>query len=82
MQIILAIIALSKTYNSINEWIHLFMVEYSKARVETMSKENRDAIKDAFEKEDQRNLERAMGSIHSGEPSGVGEIVDHVKGVQ
>jgi hypothetical protein len=49
-----------------------------------MKKEDRDSIKKSIEGQDQRDLEKAIGSIKVGLPSGISgtEIVDHLPGVQ
>lgn len=84
MQVIALIISVSKTFLAIKEWVDLFIVEYTKEQVKDMKKENRDAIKKAIEQQDQRDLEKSMGSTKVGEPSGIQgtEIVDTLPGVK
>lgn len=84
MQIILAIIAFSKTVKIFKDWIDLFVVTYTANEIKDMKKENRDSIKKAILEQDQRDLEKAMGSTKVGLPSGIQgtEIVDHLPGVK
>lgn len=84
MQIITLIISVSKAFSIVNEWIHLFIAEYAKHQISTMKKENRDAIKKAIDEQDQRDLEKAMGSTKVGEVSGIPgtEIIDTLPGVK
>ncbi len=54
---------------------------YVAARIATMKRENKDAIRVVLEKHDQRPIEDQLGSDTAGKPTGLGEIRDTLPGV-
>lgn len=50
--------------------VELFIVEYTKACISKMKKENRDAIDKAIKEHSQIDLEKLIGSSQAGKPSG------------
>ncbi len=83
-QFITLIISISKAVPIVNDWIQELIVAFTNQRIDSMSKENRESIKKAIEQKDQRDLERAMGSINAGELSGIPGtvVVDKLPGVE
>jgi hypothetical protein len=61
-----------------------FVTWFINNRIDQMAKENRDAIKKAVVDQDQRDLEKAIGSPTAGEPSGIpGTVIrDALPGVK
>lgn len=80
---IAGVIALAKAVPIIDGWIQMLMKEYFKSQIESMKKENLDAIRQAIDDHDQRYLEKLIGSKKAGELSGTpgAVIVDHIPGV-
>lgn len=83
-QFITLIISISKAVPIVNNWIQELIVAFTNQRIDSMSKENRESIKKAIEQKDQRDLEKAMGSINAGELSGIPGtvVVDKLPGVE
>lgn len=69
MQVIAAIIAIAKAVPVIDSWLQQLVAAYTAARIASMKKENRDAIRKAVQEQDQRDLESAVGNPNPGEPS-------------
>lgn len=84
MSIIALIITIAKALPVLNEWLHKFVELYIQAQIDSLKKETRQAIKKAIEEQDQRELEKVMGSSKAGLPSGIEgvQIVDHLPGVK
>lgn len=70
MDILAGIIGLIKAIPIVDRWFQQLLVAYTNARIDSMSKENREALRKAFKEHDQRELEKAMGSVQAGQPSG------------
>lgn len=68
--IISGIIALLKVIPVIDGWFQQLMVAYTQARIESMKRENREAIRKAILEHDQRDAEKVIGNPEPGEPSG------------
>lgn len=83
MSFINLLLSIAKAVPIVDKWIEQLSTLYFQTRIAEMKKENRDAIKTALEKQDQRDLERALGSTIAGEPSGTpgSEIIDKLPGV-
>jgi hypothetical protein len=64
------ILSILKAIPVIDSWFQQLVALYVAARIATMKKENRDAVRKAVEEHDQRDLEGASGSPHPGEHSG------------
>lgn len=79
MSIITAILGLIKVIPIIDGWIQLFVSAYVANQIDTMKKENKDAIRKAIQDHDQRDLEKAIGNQNAGKPSGDAgsTIIDH-----
>lgn len=82
--VISAILAICKAAPIFDRWVQQLLVAYSNARVDSMAKENRDAIKKAITDQDQREIEKLLGSSRAGELSGVPgtEVRDSLPGVK
>jgi len=68
--VISAILALAKAIPIINQWIEELTTAYAVSKMAALKKENLDAIRKAINERDQRDLEKAVGNHHPGEPSG------------
>lgn len=64
-----AVLALIKAIPVFQQWVERFMAWYIERQIAGMRQENRDAIRKAFEQHDTRDLEKAIGNPHAGEPS-------------
>lgn len=73
-----------KAIPSLKSWWDSLVTAYLTHKYAEMKKENRDAISKAFETQDQRPLEEALGSSHPGQHSIVigSDVVDSLPGVQ
>jgi hypothetical protein len=82
--ILKAIIAIGVVFPLINKWIEELSFMYVTSKIANIKKEYRDALKKAIDLQDQRDLEKAIGSDLAGKPSGVpgSSIVDDLPGVQ
>lgn len=78
-----AILAIIKAIPALEKWYEDFTAFYIKQRIESMKKENVEAIKFALKENDQRKIEQAIGSNKAGELSGVPhtEIRENLPGV-
>jgi hypothetical protein len=63
------ILAIANAIPIVDGWLQLLVKEYFKQRIESMRKENRDAIIKIGKEYDQRDLEKAIGSPTAGEAS-------------
>lgn len=83
LSFIAGIIAVAKAIPIVDSWLQLLMKEYFKSQIESMKKENLDAIRQSIDDHDQRYLEKILGSKKAGELSGLpgSVIVDHIPGV-
>lgn len=83
MGILEGIIAFIKAIPIVDKWVQQFIAFYVNSQIDKMAQENRDAIKKAVERFDQRDLERAIGNPHAGGVAPVPDtvIVDHIDGV-
>jgi hypothetical protein len=66
MVVIDLILAIAKAIPVIDKWLDALTV----ARIESMKKTQREALRKALDEHDQRDLEKAIGSPGAGEPSG------------
>lgn len=69
MGILSGIIAVIKAVPIIDKWIEQFCSLYISLKIESMKKENRDAIRKSLAECDQRELEKALGNPNAGEAS-------------
>jgi hypothetical protein len=78
-----ALLAIFKAVPMIKSAFEDLISLYVNSQISSMKRENRDAIKKAIEKQDQRDLENIIGSPHAGKPSGHEgtTIVDTLPGV-
>ena len=78
------LLAIFKAIPALEKWFQDLSALYIASRIESMKQENREAIKKAIEAQDQRDLERAIGSPKAGEHSGLPgtEIRDSLPGVK
>jgi len=81
---IAAVLSIAKAIPVVDKWIQQLVVEYTNARIDSMKKEDVEIIKNAITLQDQRELEKTMGSSRAGELSGVegSVIVDSLPGVK
>ena len=82
MTFIAAVLAVARAIPVVNQWLELLVAEFVKSRINEMREENRNAIRKAFETNDQRPIEKVIGSPNEGKPSGVpgSEFRDSVPG--
>jgi hypothetical protein len=64
------ILGILKAIPILDSWFQNLMVAYTKSKIDSMKKENRDAIREDIQNHDQRELEKAIGSPTAGLPSG------------
>lgn len=64
------LLAILKAIPILDKWFQKLVVAYTQAKIDSMEKENREAIKKALNEHDQRPIETAMGSSTVGEMSG------------
>lgn len=78
------LLAVFKAIPIFEKWFEQLSALYVASRIESMKQENREVIKKAIELQDQRELERAIGSPKAGERSGVPgtEVRDTLPGVK
>ena len=83
MEILSFILGMIKALPIVDKWAERFVTLYINARIDSMRAENFEAIKNAIEKQDQRNIEKAMGNPNAGKASGDAgtSIVDSIPGV-
>lgn len=83
MNVLTTIIAILKAIPTLKAWFDWFVAEYTRREIATMKAEIRAGIRKAIDEQDQRDLERAMGSTKPGKPSGLpgAVIVDDLPGV-
>ncbi len=83
MEIISLLLGIVKLVPIVDKWIQDFIVAYTNSRIDSMRAENFEAIKSAIEKQDQRNIEKAMGNPNAGLPSNDAgtSVVDSIPGV-
>lgn len=62
--------ALFKAIPVLKEWFDDLITAYVNHSIDTMRKENREALGKALNGRDQRDLEKAIGSPTAGKPSG------------
>lgn len=67
--VITILLGLVKVIPILDNWYQAFIVAYTNARIDSMKKENLEAIRACIQKKDQRDLEAAIGNPHPGEPS-------------
>ncbi len=72
LKIILALLQAVPSLKSV--WDEL-VAAYIERQIATMKQQNRDAIRKAINEQDQRPIERAIGSPHAGEPSRIPGVV-------
>ena len=65
--------AIAKAVPIINAWLGQLVAAYTAYQTEQAKKQNRQAVKDAIETQDQTPLESEQ---YSGKPSGHGTVVD------
>lgn len=84
MNFISTVIAVIKVIPAIKSWFESLIAAYVAAEIAAMKKENREAIRRAFDEHDQRPLEFAIGNPNAGEHSGIEgtEIRDSLPGVK
>lgn len=70
-QVLAGILAVIKAIPIIDKWFQKLVALYVNAEIDRMDKENRDAVKTAIEKFDQRELEKAIGNPNAGGASGI-----------
>lgn len=83
MTILSTVLAILRAIPTLKAWFDWFVAEYTRREIAAMKVEIRAAIRKAIDEQDQRDLERAMGSTKPGKPSdlpGV-ELVDDLPGV-
>lgn len=68
----------------IDKWLQQFIAWYFNNQLASMRSDILAAVKKAIEEQDQRDLEKQMGSTKAGEPSGIpGTVIrDSLPGVQ
>lgn len=78
------ILGVLKAIPPLKDLFDRFLVFYAERQIANMKKENVEAIRKAMDEQDQREIEKAMGSSKAGEPTGVpgSRIVDSVHGVR
>lgn len=78
MTVISIILGILKAIPILDGWFQSFSAAYVQSRIASLTKENSDAIRKAFQEHDQRDAEKAIGSPNPGEASGQdgAEIVD------
>lgn len=83
-QVFAFILALLKAVPIIDGWFEDLVAYYVATRLAELKAENREAIQSAFAKQDQRDLEKAIGNPSPGDASGApgAEIRDHLPGVK
>lgn len=84
MKTISLVIAFLKAIPIIEEWFQKLVAAYVAARISSIKKEYKDSIKKAFDQQDQRPIEEALGNPDAGAPSGIPgtEIRDSLPGVK
>jgi hypothetical protein len=77
------LLALIKAVPTLKEWFDQLMALYAAQAVVNLKKADRDAMRKLFDEQDQRDLEKQLGSIKAGEPSNLGgtEFRDSIPGV-
>lgn len=63
------LLAVLRVIPILKDWFDELVSLYIQSQLESMRQENRDAIKHAFEKQDQRPIEKVIGNPNAGEPS-------------
>lgn len=63
--------AIIKAIPIINSWADKFVAFYVQKGIEQLKKEDREAIRKAINEQDQRDLEKQLGSTTAGELSGI-----------
>lgn len=69
------ILAVAKAVPVIDQWLQKLIVAYANSRIDAMAKADRDSIKTALNQQDQRDLEKALGSLKAGEASNINGTV-------
>lgn len=84
MTILKAIIAVIVAIPTIKGWFDSLVKMYVEQQIASWRAEDRAAIKKAIDEQDQRDIEKALGSSHAGEPSGIPgtEIRETLPGVK
>jgi hypothetical protein len=79
-----AIAAVAGAIPIFDKWLQQFIAWYVQNKIATMIKENAEAIRKAVQEQDQRELEKTMGSSTAGEPSSLPgtEVRDSLPGVK
>lgn len=77
------IYAILKAIPALKGWWEEFATWYIAREIDNMKKENQEAVRNAINLQDQRDIERALGSSKVGLPSDIpgSRIVDHLPGV-
>lgn len=78
-----SIVALIKAVPIIDQWFQQLAAAYLQMQIDSMKKENLDAIRKLIDAKDQRDFEKALGASKAGLPSGDdgATIVDSIPGV-
>ena len=78
------VLAIIRAIPSLKGFFDAFVKGYVNRNVDSMAKEDREALRKAFEEQDQRDLEKAMGNQNAGKevPATGSEIVDSLPGVR
>lgn len=84
MSILKAIIAIIVAIPTIKGWFDALVKMYVESQIAAWRAEDRAAIRKAIEEQDQRDIEKALGSGKAGEPSGIPgtEIRETLPGVK
>jgi len=63
------LLALIQAIPVVDKWVQQFIVYYVSKRKNEMKAENTAALRKALDEKDQRDLEKAVGNPHPGEPT-------------
>jgi hypothetical protein len=84
LKILGVLLALFKAVPAMKDWWEQLLALYVERQKELLNREIREAIIHALVEQDQRPIEKVIGSPHAGKPVNVpdSEIVDSVVGVK
>lgn len=77
-------LAIFKAIPPLKSFFDALVRAYVNRTIDSMAKEDREGLRKAFEEQDQRDLEKAMGNQNAGKevPATGSEIVDSLPGVR
>jgi hypothetical protein len=84
LKVLGVLLALFKAVPALKDWWEQLIVLYVEHQKKVIRREIREAITYALVEQDQRKIEKALGSPHAGKPVNVpnSEIVDSLPGVK